>query len=227
MTQHGRSIIVTYSNTLLIAIAICCLSVSLATWFVFLRPVPRQTISRRSRERPSSRQARTGSTPPGTVPAFGRRLRFPSPRATFSSSRSKGSRLMHSTSSILRRQRPSGRAEGRDRLRGAWDSSDLASRLRHGYEAGRRTVTSVADLRHPDPIRRGSLPQPSLPQLPPRPPGDDGNPFRPHPAAPQHCRVLELGCAGGGNLIPMALAYPTAASSASTSPPGRSPTARR
>ena len=45
MTQHGRSIIVTYSNTLLIAIAICCLSVSLATWFVFLRPVPRQTIS--------------------------------------------------------------------------------------------------------------------------------------------------------------------------------------
>ena len=42
MTQHGRSIIVTYSNTLLIAIAICCLSVSLATWFVFLRPVPRR-----------------------------------------------------------------------------------------------------------------------------------------------------------------------------------------
>lgn len=29
-----------------------------------------------------------------------------------------------------------------------------------------------------------------------------------NPAAPDNCRVLELGCAGGGNLIPMALAMP-------------------
>src|SRR5689334_23171782 len=27
-------------------------------------------------------------------------------------------------------------------------------------------------------------------------------------APPQSCRVLELGCATGGNLIPMAIAYP-------------------
>ena len=29
-----------------------------------------------------------------------------------------------------------------------------------------------------------------------------------HPAPVEHCRVLELGCAGGGNLIPMALGLP-------------------
>jgi SAM-dependent methyltransferase len=28
------------------------------------------------------------------------------------------------------------------------------------------------------------------------------------PADPQHCRVLELGCASGGNLIPLAVAFP-------------------
>jgi tRNA G46 methylase TrmB len=30
------------------------------------------------------------------------------------------------------------------------------------------------------------------------------------PAPPQRCRVLELGCGDGGNLIPMALALPDA-----------------
>src|ERR1043165_5096540 len=29
-----------------------------------------------------------------------------------------------------------------------------------------------------------------------------------HPAPPNHCRVLELGCASGGNLIPMSLSWP-------------------
>jgi hypothetical protein len=28
------------------------------------------------------------------------------------------------------------------------------------------------------------------------------------PRSPDDCRVLELGCAGGGNLIPMAVAFP-------------------
>ena len=32
--------------------------------------------------------------------------------------------------------------------------------------------------------------------------------FGAEPAPPGDCRVLELGCAGGGNLIPMAVAYP-------------------
>jgi len=31
------------------------------------------------------------------------------------------------------------------------------------------------------------------------------------PAAVDHCRVLELGCAGGGNLTPMALPLPRSA----------------
>jgi len=45
MIQHWKRRIMNYSTTLLLAFALCCLFVSLATWFVFLRPVPRQTVS--------------------------------------------------------------------------------------------------------------------------------------------------------------------------------------
>ncbi|WP_455211990.1 methyltransferase regulatory domain-containing protein [Kaarinaea lacus] len=35
-----------------------------------------------------------------------------------------------------------------------------------------------------------------------------GRLFHLHPAPPDHCKVLELGCAGGGNLIPLAYYWP-------------------
>src|SRR5437868_15404402 len=54
------------------------------------------------------------------------------------------------------------------------------------------------------------VPYPSLPYPYPHPdhPAVVATLLGLSPARPDRCRVLELGCAGGGNLIPMAYTYP-------------------
>ena len=59
-------------------------------------------------------------------------------------------------------------------------------------------------------LRRGSLPRTGVPDDPPGPPGDRPDPAGPCGAAIDTCRVLELGCATGGNLLPMAETLPAA-----------------
>src|SRR5262249_17470429 len=101
-----------------------------------------------------------------------------------------------------------GRPARDHRVRAARPAPALGARLRDGYDPHLMLPTPMSSPPFPSSYDEVPYPSRPYPQAPPDRLATVATLLGMRPAPADHCRVLELGCGSGGNLIPLALTLP-------------------